>query len=237
MQVVHDHILSMADLEREGLHTVVKQMVGERLSSNALSRLGGMDVNFKSYDLVLKLLVDKGIHFGRVAGVECTRFSLRAICKVCYGGLPLARTRANYNFKERLVASGICDNLRHACLYCLIARNICVLESEWHYIFHCPLFTDLRTGSLFQRRAAEVVSEFNSFPRPCDVLCRILPLCIKEPVMANQLGSFIRLSLRVRERWLNETVSGGLHIDPAVRSNAQLHSVTLAFADGVAVSL
>ena len=112
-----------------------------------------------------------------------------------------------------------------------------MLESEWHYIFHCPLFTDLRTGYRFRRRAAEVVSECNSSPRPCDVLCRIMPLCIKESVLANQLGSFIRLFLRARERWLNYTVSGGLHIDPAVRSNAQLHSVTLAFADGVAVYL
>ena len=57
--------------------------------------------------------------------------------------------------------------------------------------------------------------------------------------MANQFGSFVRLSLSVRERWLQETVSGGLRIklDPIriVRDNAQLHSESVAFASGVEV--
>ena len=82
-----------------------------------------------------------------------------------------------------------------------------------------------------------MVSEFSSFPPPCDALCRLLSLCIKEPALASQFGSFIRLSLRAREKWLQGTVSGGLRIDPAVRLTAQLHSESVAFANGVAVSL
>ena len=69
------------------------------------------------------------------------------------------------------------------------------------------------------------------------VLCRILPLCIKEPTLANQFGTFIRLSLSVRERWLRESVGGGLHMDPAARNNALLYSESVAFANGVAVSI
>ena len=138
---------------------------------------------------------------------------------------------------QQLINAGICDELRHACLYCLLVKNVCVLESEWHFIEYCPLFTYLRTGPLFLRGPAEVVSEFNSSPRPYEVLCRILPLCIKVPRLANQLGSFIRLSLRVRERWLQESVDGGLHIDPVVRSRAQLFSASMAYANGVAKSL
>ena len=78
---------------------------------------------------------------------------------------------------------------------------------------------------------------FNTFPRPCEVLYRILPLCINNPAMANQLGTFIRLSLSVRERWLQESVSGGLHMDPTARNNALLYSESMAFANGVAMFL
>ena len=111
------------------------------------------------------------------------------------------------------------------------------MESEWHFIFHCPLYTDLRTGSLFRRRAAEVRSEHCSFPRPYSILFRTLPLCIKEPALANQLGSFIRLSLRAREGWLEEAVRGGLHIGPIVCNNAHVYCNTVEFANGVASSL
>ena len=100
MQVVHNHVLSIADQERDGMHENVKQAFGERVYLEATTRLRNMNTNFKSYDLVLNILVDRGIHFGRLTSVECTRLSLRAVCKVCYGGLPVARTRANNHFQR-----------------------------------------------------------------------------------------------------------------------------------------
>ena len=237
MEGVYGHVLSMADVDRDELHAVVKQKVGERRFSDAAARLRGLVITYKSYDFVPKLFVEEGIFLGPLTGVTCTRFSLQAICKVLYGGLPLARARAHYDRKEQLIAAGICDDLRRVCLFCLLTRNICVMESEWHFIFHCPLYTDLRTGSLFRRRAAEVGSEHCSFPRPYSILFRTLPLCIKEPALANQLGSFIRLSLRVREGWLEEAVRGGLHIGPIVCNNAHVYCNTVEFANGVASSL
>ena len=68
-------------------------------------------------------------------------------------------------------------------------------------------------------------------PDPATVYKRIRA---SEPIW---FFEFILFSLRARERWLKETVSGGLHNDPAVRTNAQLHSESVSFENGVAVSL
>ena len=51
----------------------------------------------------------------------------------------MARTRANFQHKKQLEAAGIVGDMRHTCLYCLLHREVCVLESEWHFAFsvHC----------------------------------------------------------------------------------------------------
>ena len=81
------------------------------------------------------MVVDSGRQLGRLADIRCTRFALRTICKYCFGGLPVARTRANFQYKKQLEAAGIVGDMRHACLYCFLHREVCVLESEWHFAF------------------------------------------------------------------------------------------------------
>ena len=61
---------------------------------------------------------------------------------------------------------------------------------------------------------------------------KTLRLVVKEPVMANQFVSFVRLSLSVRERWLQNSVSGGLPMDSTARNSALLYSESVAFANG-----
>ena len=154
------------------------------------------------------------------------------------GGLRVARTRAHFQLKDQLLAAGIDENLRRTCLFCLFSKNICVLESEWHLLFYCPLFTHLRTGPLW--RTVETRTEFDNSPHPCDILCQVLPLCIKDRALAQHLGTFIRLSLSVRGRWLSDTVAGGLHIDSAARTHiqrAQLYTTSMGFEQGVAIHL
>ena len=139
MREVHLHLLENFELG-ERLPELVKERVSVRLRSVAISRLlRCTDVGYRSYDLVLKMVVDSGRQFARLADVKCTRFALRAVCKYCFGGLPVARTRANFQHKKQLEAAGIVGDMRHTCLYCLLHREVCVLESEWHFAFsvHC----------------------------------------------------------------------------------------------------
>ena len=162
------------------------------------------------------------------------RSAIQSLCKVCYGGLTVGRTRAHYQYHDELENAGVTDNLRKSCLYCLKSRKVCVLDSEWHFVFHCPHFTDLRNSRL---RNIETGSEWIESPRPSVALINLISLCTKEPTRLQSLGSFVRLSLRVREKWLKENVSGGLQFGPHVRGilpSARLYSTTEAFTCGVA---
>ena len=48
------------------------------------------------------------------------------------------------------------------------------------------------------------------------------------------LGSYTRLSLQERERWLSETVGETLHVDPAQINALRVYSSTSDFEKGVA---
>ena len=105
MREVHLHLIEKFELG-ERLPELVKERVSVRLRSVAISRLRSIDVGCRSYDLVLKMVVDSGRQFGRLADIKCTRFALRTVCKYCFGGLPVARTRANFQNKKQLEAAG-----------------------------------------------------------------------------------------------------------------------------------
>ena len=76
-------------------------------------------------------------------------------------------------------------------------------------MLHCPHFRDLRSGRL---RNIDIGSEFLDSPRPSVALINLLSLCAKGPARLQPLGSFVRLSLKVREKWLQENVSCGLQL-------------------------
>ena len=94
MREVHLHFIENFELG-DRLPELVKERVSERLRSVAMSRLGSIDVGFRSYDLVLKMVVESGRQFARLADVKCTKFALRVVCMYCFRGLPVDRTRAN----------------------------------------------------------------------------------------------------------------------------------------------
>ena len=72
---------------------------------------------------------------------------------------------------------------------------------------NCPQFRDMRISRL---RDIETGSELNESPRPSVDLVDLLSLCAKEPARIQPLGFFSRLSLKVREKLLQENVSCGL---------------------------
>ena len=85
----------------------------------------------------------------------------------------------------------------------------------------------------------EIGSEYEDTQQPSAALVKLLSLCAREPSRLQSLGSFVRLSLSLREQLLRKSVCGGLQTDPSVRvglATAQLYSDTEAFSRGVAIS-
>ena len=148
----------------------------------------------------------------------------------------MARTRANYKHKEQLEAAGIVGDMRNACLYWLLRRDVCVLESEWHFVFFCPLHANLRNGPLAgQRVADDDDAEFHAQNCLRDRFSDFLTRCVQEPTLAQSLASYTRLALRERERWLSEFVGETLHVDPARTAAARVYCSSPDFEGGVAM--
>ena len=233
---VHAHAVDLAGRGKDALRESVYARIRERFRSEALMKLRVAGAGPFSYDAVLRLLVEKEVHFGEINKLVCSRSALRSLCMICYGGLEVGRTRALYQYPEQLARAGISNELRRCCLYCL-NRGVCVLDSEWHFVLYCPHFRDLRNSRL---RNIDIGSEFLDSPRPSVALINLLSLCAKEPTRLQSLGSFVRLSLRLREKWLQENVSCGLQLTQPAQvglAAAHMYSNTEAFTHGVAISI
>ena len=71
-------------------------------------------------------------------------------------------------------------------------------------------------------------------------LINLLSLCAKDPSRIHPLGSFARLSLKVREKWLQENVSCGLQLTQPAQvglAAAHMYTNTEAITHGVAISI
>jgi hypothetical protein len=238
MEEARTHMLELAELSSCQLRTVLRRAVGERTRAEAVGRMSRVQISYTSYDFVLQILLAGGVSFGVLSRFRCTRFALRSMLSICYGGLPLARTRCNYQYTDQLAQAGVVGELRRACLFCLVLKRVCVLESEWHFLYFCPQFTGYRFGFL-DRGEAFSDTEFSDTFSPAALLCGVLSDCAVNPMMAQRLCSFMRSSLQVRDKWLVETVGGGLFGAPMVQLSAILdsargHSSSPLFSRGVA---
>ena len=84
-------------------------------------------------------------------------------------------------------------------------------------------------------RVADDDAEFHNLLCPSDRFLDLLTRCVQEPVLAQSLGSYTRLSLRERERWLSEIVGETLHVDPARTTVARVYCSSPDFEVGVAM--
>ena len=105
-----------------------------------------------------------------------------------------------------------------------------------HFVFFCPLYANLRNGPLAgQRVADDDDAEFHALHCLRDRFSDFLKRCVQEPTLAQSLGSYTRLSLRERERWLSEIVGETLHVDPARTAAARVYCSSPDFEEGVAM--
>ena len=127
MPGVHAHALALAGRGKDEQQQMVRASFIRKHLRNYKRR--GQCIFLRYFNL----LVEKGTHFGEISRLDCSRLALHSLCMVCYGGLPLGRTRAHFQYANQLEQAGILEDVRRCCLFCL-NRGVCVLDSEWHFM-------------------------------------------------------------------------------------------------------
>ena len=85
-----------------------------------------------------------------------------------------------------------------------------VLDSEWHWIFDCPHFEDLRQKLPVLKRTIKDCYPFDprGFAKVANLVSLLKEVQIQYRV-AVSLGSFIRQAKALRESWMREVFSRG----------------------------
>ena len=96
MPAVHAHAIALAGQGKDALQANVRAQLRERLHAEAVTWLQAAAIGSLSYDMVLRSLVEKDIHFGEINKIDCSRSALRSLGSICCGGLEVGRTRAHY---------------------------------------------------------------------------------------------------------------------------------------------
>ena len=73
-----------------------------------------------------------------------SRSSFYLLARLVLGKLPVGRTRAMLQYRSSLSAFGESWFGNRACLHCFLSMDTLVLDSEWHWIFDCHHFSELR---------------------------------------------------------------------------------------------
>jgi len=84
-----------------------------------------------------------------------------------------------------------------------------VLDSEWHWIFDCPHFGELRMNlPVFERTLNSCRTSNRGFALAEDLVSLLKKVQIEYRV-AVSLGSFIRQAIALRESWISEVCARG----------------------------
>ena len=94
--------------------------------------------------------------------------------------------------------------------FCIV-RNFAisiVLDSEWHWVFDCPQFSEFRIERPLLSTNLESAQEDRDFATLGD-LCRLLVAIRNDSRIGFSLASFLRQASFARSGWLEEVCAGG----------------------------
>ena len=127
------------------------------------------------------------------------------------GELPVNRTKAYFAHRTHL--QNFCKSYycKRACLHCFINSDILVLDSEWHWIFDCPHFEEIRSSlPVFSSTLTNCRTTGWDFAMCADLVRLLKEVQIHDRVGVS-LGSFIRQAMSLRESWMREVCARGRH--------------------------
>ena len=157
----------------------------------------------------LRILHDWAESAGRESSIfDVPRWSstcLHSIALLMLGELPVNRVRAH--FADRKALGNLCNSrfCKRACLYCLHVGDTLVMDSEWHWVFDCPHFQELRMGLPVLSRCLDSCRNTDrGFATPSNLMSLLKMVQIQYHIGVS-LGSFIKRAITSRETW----TSGG----------------------------
>ena len=138
---------------------------------------------------------------------------LHFLALLMLGDLPVHRSRAYFAHRRHL--GNFCSSYfcKRACLHCLITGDALVLDSEWHWIFDCPHFEELRLKFPVFSRALDSCRNDRGFALVED-LVSLLKKTQTQYRVAVSFGSFLRQALALRECWIGEVCARGRPCKP-----------------------
>ena len=131
------------------------------------------------------------------------------------GELPVNRTRAHFSRRTHLRNFCTSQFCKRAFLHCLMTGDTLVLDSEWHWIFDCTHFDDLRLRlPVLDRTIGECRNYGNRGFATVAKLVSLLKKVQTQYCLGVSLGSFIRQAISVRESWMSEVCARGRPCKP-----------------------
>ena len=131
------------------------------------------------------------------------------------GELPVNRTRAYFIRRTHLRKFCTSQFCKRACLHCLMTGDTLVLDSEWHWIFDCTHFEELRFKLPVLDRAIRECRNYGDRGfATVDNLVSLLKKVQTQYCLGVSLGSFIRQAISVRESWMSEVCARGRPCKP-----------------------
>ena len=92
-----------------------------------------------------------------------------------------------------------------------INHDILVLDSEWHWIFDCSHFDELRMNlPAFSRSLRKCGAFDRGYALAADLVCLLKEVQIQYRVGIS-LSSFLRQAIALRESWMSEVCSRSRH--------------------------
>ena len=136
------------------------------------------------------------------------------LARLVLGVLPVGRTEAMYQYRSSLSDFGKSWFGKRACLHCFLQADTLVLDSEWHWIFDCVLFSELRSKNPY---LFDFLKSFRKNVEYAEVsdLGKLLTAIQNDSRLGFSVVSFIRQAIALRKTYLEDAcVRGRLCITP-----------------------
>ena len=121
------------------------------------------------------------------------------------GELPVNRVNAYWNENQRqsLGNFGTTWYGKRACLHCFLNGDTVVLDSEWHWLFNCVHFHELRHNRPFLHETLKSIQRNKEFADICD-LGNLFMMIQNDSRLGFSVASFIRQAILERKSWMSK---------------------------------
>ena len=196
------NISSLRDIFREKYLKAIRHA--------AYDRLAGIPRGPYRKLRVLREWIDGAARLSSIFNVsQWSSSCLHFISLLMLGELLVHRVRAYYAQRRSLGNFRRSRFCKRACLHCLITGDMLVLDSEWHWIFDCPHFGELRMKlPVFEHTLRSCRTSDRGFALAEELVSLLKNVQIQYRV-AVSLGSFIRQGIALRESWISDVCARG----------------------------